>query len=109
MNVLIWNLLIPETVKVQVEKGWLKLEGTVEWQYQKEEAERALRGLKGVKEVQNDIIVSPKINAFSVKSKIEDAFKRNAEIDAELIEVDAMGSTVTLRGKVRSLAERNEA
>jgi len=109
VNVLIWNLLIPETVKVQVEKGWLKLEGTVEWQYQKEEAERALRGLKGVKEVQNDIIVSPKINAFSVKSKIEDAFKRNAEIDAEHFEVDAMGSSVSLRGIVRSLAERNEA
>lgn len=109
LNVLEWNLMVPKTVKVQVTDGWLTLQGAVQWRYQKEEAERAVRSLAGVKIVVNEITVTPSVSAVGVKSKIEDAFKRSAEIDAGHIKVEATGSTVTLRGKVRSRAARDEA
>ena len=109
LNLLQWNLMVPDTVKVQVTDGWLTLKGAVEWQYQKEEAERAVRSLTGVKTIVNEITVTPKVSAVGVKSKIEDAFKRSAEIDAGHIQVEATGSTVTLRGNVRSWVEREEA
>jgi osmotically-inducible protein OsmY len=109
LNLLQWNLMVPDTVKVQVTDGWLTLKGAVEWQYQKEEAERSVRSLMGVKTIVNEITVTPKVSAVGVKSKIEDAFKRSAEIDAGHIQVEATGSTVTLRGNVRSWVEREEA
>ncbi len=103
-----WNWLVPKTIKVQVTDGVITLEGTVEWQYQKKEAEEGLLRLIGVKSIRNWITVNPKASAVGVKSKIEDALKRNAEIDATHIKVETSGGTVTLRGNVRSLVQRQE-
>src|SRR5271157_5099637 len=85
MNHLEWNYSVPNTVKVQVTDGLVTLQGTTEWRYQKDEAERSVRALKGVKGVFNDIVVTPKLSAIDVKIKIEDALKRNAQIDANRI------------------------
>ena len=104
-----WNVLVPKTVKVQVTNGWLTLQGEVEWQFQKGEAERAVRSYKGVKGVVNEIKVKSSVSASGVKKQIEEAFKRNAEIDAGHITVEAINGTVTLRGNVSSWAEREEA
>ena|ERR1035441_7822 len=109
LNHLDWNDWVPNTVKVKVTDGFVTLQGSAEWQYQKEEAERVVRPLMGVKGVINEITLKPIVSAGGVKTKIEEALKRNAEIDARRITVEASDSTVTLRGKVRSWAEREEA
>ena len=99
----------PDRVKAHVSHGWVTLEGTVEWYYQKEAAEQAVRHVRGVRGVINSIVVQPAVSKDVVKSQIEAALKRSAEVDAQRITVETHGSTVILRGTVRSLAERQEA
>jgi osmotically-inducible protein OsmY len=108
-NHLIWNFQVPETIKVMVADGWLILSGTAEWHYQKEEAERVVRSLNGVRGVSNEIELRPKASAFGVILKIEDALRRDAQIEANNITVEASGSGITLAGKVHSYRERQEA
>lgn len=98
-----------ENVKPAVQRGWITLEGTLEWQYQREQAESAVRYLSGVVGVVNSIRLEPKVAPQDVKRKIEEAFRRIAQIDAAHITVDTQGSDVILRGEVRSWAERDQA
>ena len=105
-----WDTGIPtDKVKVTVSKGWVTLEGEVEWQYQKEDAERAVRRLTGVRGVSNLITVKPNVTPSELKKKIEDALVRSAELDARNIKVEVQGSKAILTGTVRSWAEREEA
>jgi osmotically-inducible protein OsmY len=105
-----FNTSIPaDRIKVLVEKGWLTLDGEVEWQYQKTAAENAIKYLLGVKGITNRIAIKPKLNPADIKSKIENAFARRAQLDANQIKVEAVDSTVTLRGSVRSWEEKEEA
>jgi osmotically-inducible protein OsmY len=98
-----------DRIKVTVKDGWVTLEGTVDWEYQKSLAESAMKKLKGVSGVTNKIQVTPKASAAEVKSKIEEALRRSAELDARRITVKIEGSTVKLYGSVSSWAERDEA
>jgi osmotically-inducible protein OsmY len=98
-----------EHIKIVVKNGWITLEGQVEWQYQRATAETAVRRIKGVKGVTNTILLKPRAAPSEIKRKIQDAFRRNAEVDANQIMVETNGSEVILKGKVRSWAEREEA
>ena len=98
-----------EKIKVVVSKGWVTLEGEVGWQYQKDAAGRDVRYLTGVTGLSNNITVKPRVSVADVTTKIEAALKRSAELDARRITVEAANGTVTLRGGVRSLAEKEEA
>jgi osmotically-inducible protein OsmY len=98
-----------DRIKVIVNNGWITLEGEVEWNYQKERAEEAVRHIKGTKGVMNMIMLKPRLSPTEIKRKIEEAFKRSAEIDANRITVETNGSEVVLKGTVRSWAEREEA
>jgi osmotically-inducible protein OsmY len=105
-----WDAMIPlEKLDVTVSKGWVTLSGEVEWYYQKQDAERVVRRLTGVRGVSNLITLKPRITAMELKQKIEDALVRSAETDAERITVEVQGSKVILKGKVRAWAEREEA
>jgi osmotically-inducible protein OsmY len=98
-----------EHIKVVVKNGWVTLEGQAEWQYQKSTAENAVRRIKGVKGVSNLIVLKPRAEPSEIKNKILEAFKRNAEVDANRIQIETHGSEVVLKGTVRSWIEREEA
>ena len=98
-----------ERIKAVVRNGWVTLEGDVEWQYQRLTAERAVRPLKGVKGIINDIKTRPRVEPSDIKQKIQQAFRRSAEVDANQITVETSGGEVILKGKVRSWVERDEA
>ena len=102
---------MPENrIKVKVERGgWVILEGSVPWHYQRQAAEDAARHTKGVREITNLIGVEPAAAPADIKAGIEKALERNAVVDAQGIRVETQGRTVTLSGTVRSWAEREEA
>jgi osmotically-inducible protein OsmY len=98
-----------DKIKVTVKNGWVTLEGNVDWQYQKTLAESAIKKLRGVIGIINNIEVKPKVTPTEVKNKIGEALRRSAELDARRISVEVEGSTVKLYGSVHSWAEKNEA
>jgi osmotically-inducible protein OsmY len=104
--------VVPEdAIKVTVSRGWATLRGEVEWQYQRREAERVVRNLRGVRGVSNLVTLRPRTepSPAELRTKIEDALVRSAETDAKNIAVTTEGSKVILSGTVRSWAERREA
>lgn len=111
VNALRWHIQVPdERIKMTVRDGWVTLEGEVEWQYQRSAAERAVRNLTGVTGVSNLISVKPKhASAYDVSQKIKASLSRSAELDANRITVEEHDGRVTLKGSVRSFAERRDA
>jgi osmotically-inducible protein OsmY len=98
-----------ETIKVAVRDGWVTLEGETEWEYQRDAAEDAVRRVRGVKGVSNMIAVEPRAKPADIWQKIQEALKRNAEVDANRVTVETDGSEVILSGTVGSWTERHEA
>ena len=98
-----------EQFKVIAKDGWLTLEGEAEWQYQRNQAEVAARKLHGVKGVINRVVLKPRVAPVEIKTKIENAFRRSAEVDAQNIDVSADGGEVSLAGTVSSWSEKQAA
>jgi len=110
LNALRWHTAVQEDkIKIKVEDGIVKLEGEVEWEYQRNNAKMAIDNLTGVRSVINLITVAPKITPTDISKKISIALHRSATFDAEKIKIDVVGNQVTLRGKVRSFAEKEDA
>jgi osmotically-inducible protein OsmY len=98
-----------DRIKVTVRKGWVTLEGDVDWKYQSEAAETVIRDIRGVTGISNRVTVKAHVSPAQVKSQIEEALRRSAELDARRIQVEATDSKVILRGNVRAWIEREEA
>lgn len=110
VDALKWDVQVPhDRIQVKVSNGEITLEGEVQWYYQRMAADRAVRNLTGVRRVNNFIRVLQTATTADVKQRIREALRRQAEVDADQITVTADQHTVTLRGSVRTLAERRDA
>ncbi len=98
-----------QAIKVIVENGHLRLEGEVEWHYQRQQAARAVQGLRGVKGVNNQITLKPAVSSKEVRGNIQAAFHRSAQLEANRVNIETTGSEVELNGTVKTWAEREEA
>lgn len=110
-NALKWHSLVnEEQIKIKVENGWVTIEGTAEWDYQKKAAQVAVQDLIGVRGVTNSIVVKSKTtDVKDIKRKIAAAFHRHATFDSGNINVEITGTKASLTGKVRSWAEKRDA
>lgn len=110
INAFRWNWSIPEDkIKVKVENGWVTIEGTVNWNYQKESANDAVKNLLGVIGVTNKITIKSDVADLVEKKEIEKALARNWTINHDNIKVKVAANEVTLSGIVNSYYEKDEA
>ena len=110
VNALKWHSAVQEEkIKINVEDGHVRLEGEVEWDYQRTSARSSIENLTGVRSVVNLITVKPRISPTEISSKIAAAFHRSATIDAGKVSAEVSGGKVVLRGTVRSFAEKEDA
>lgn len=107
-DTLAWNVLVPATVQVSVEKGRVILRGHVDWDFQRNAAEKALCNLTGITGLINHISIEKSVEPLDVKKKIDEALQRMADDDARNIAVEISGSKVILTGTVQSLAESED-
>ncbi|MGZ8468345.1 MAG: BON domain-containing protein, partial [Gemmatirosa sp.] len=106
VSALQWDVIVPDDrIKARVEHGWVTLEGEVDWEFQRRTARRAIQNLTGVRGVTNLVALRKQASPLDVSQRIKDALRRQAELDATAIHVDAKDGTVTLRGSVHSWAE----
>ncbi|MGH7623870.1 MAG: BON domain-containing protein [Gemmatimonadaceae bacterium] len=108
LTALHWDVEVPDRITVKVDKGYVTLDGTVDWFFQKAAAQRAVRNLTGVRGVWNNIALKPRVAEKDVTRRIKEALHRSADREADRITVDAADGRVTLRGSVRSYAERKD-
>ena len=110
-NALTWHSAVNEDlINIKVDNGWVYLEGTVHWDYERKAAEKAVENILGVKGVINKVNIKTQVVApAEIKKAIRSAFQRNAVVDASGVSVDVSASTVKLTGRVRSWAEKNDA
>jgi osmotically-inducible protein OsmY len=110
VNALKWNVVVPkDCIQVSVENGAVKLTGSVVWNFQREAAEKAVRGLLGVKSLNNQITLQTHVDPKDVKDRINREFHRHAQLDADRVQVEVAGGKVKLKGNVKSWAEIGEA
>jgi osmotically-inducible protein OsmY len=100
---------VPNSVQAAVHSGHVTLTGRVDWQYQKRDAEKALRHIRGVRQVLNHITVSPRAVERDVRHRIAEALHRNANIDARHIDIAVSGDKAVLTGKVATWLQRESA
>ena len=110
VNALKWNWQVPvDKVKVKVEKGWVTLEGELQWNYQKDAAKDVVKNLLGVQGVSNNITIKSDTLDQVEKKDIENALKRNWSINDKDIKVKVSNHKVTLTGSVNSWYDKDEA
>jgi osmotically-inducible protein OsmY len=110
LDALKWNIAVPVgRLQVKIDNGWVTLEGDVDWNFQREAAEKSVRSLAGVRGVTNLITIKARPTPQDVKQKIKATLERGAQFDADRITVEIAGNKATLKGTVRSYAERRDA
>lgn len=109
VNTMRWHSSIPDNIHLKVEDSWITVEGTVNWNFQKDEVSKMLSNIKGVRGVSNRLAIAPKVQPEALLAKIRKALERNALLNAANISVKIMDDKVILEGTVQSLAEKRQA
>jgi osmotically-inducible protein OsmY len=110
VSALQWDAAVPdERIQATVRDGWITLGGIVDWQFQKEAADCAVRPLIGARGVTNSILVKPRVQPADIAARMRAAIARSAVRGSQGIRVESHDGTAVLRGDVHSLAEREEA
>jgi osmotically-inducible protein OsmY len=110
ISALSWNWQVPnDKVRIKVEKGWVTLEGELQWNYQKDAAAHAVKHLLGVTGLSNNITIKSESQDQVEKTGIEKALKRNWSLDDRKIKVKVSGNAVTLTGTVNSWYQKDES
>lgn len=105
-----WNTLVPAgRVQASASRGWVTLEGDVDADYERAAAEETIQRLAGVRGITSRIIVAPPQGEGPLRSRIEEALHRDPQLRGLHIAVETEEGLVRLRGRVHSLAERDEA
>lgn len=108
VQMLNWDVMLPDdAIKVKVAKGWVTLEGQLDWEYQRRAAEADVHKLGGVIAVTNLITLKSRVQPADVSRRIEAALKRDAELEAGQVRISVLDGKVTLDGKVHSWHERD--
>jgi osmotically-inducible protein OsmY len=110
LRALMLDSLVPDTIDAKVDSGFVRLTGTAEWNYQRDEAETVTSNVWGVISLEDDVqLLGPEPDADDVEHQIKKAIERNAKLDADGIDVETKDHSVTLKGTVASWAERDDA
>jgi osmotically-inducible protein OsmY len=110
LQALMLDAVVPSTIEATIDDGYVRLSGTAQWKYQRDEAERVAGNVRGVVGVWDDVeLLGPEPNGHELQHSISKAFERNAKLDAKDLEVETEGRTVTLKGTVSSWAEHDQA
>jgi len=105
-----WSTLVPvDLIRITVDKGWIILQGEVEWDYQRRSVEKAIRPLMGVVGISNEITIKPRITPTNLQARIAEALKRQVDREVKHLDIKVDGGTVTLKGNVNSWHERDAA
>ncbi|UZJ57803.1 BON domain-containing protein [Pseudomonas sp. KU26590] len=107
LDLIRWSTAVPgDQIMINVQQGWVTLEGDVEWQYEKQAAQNAIQKLDGVVGLNNLLVIKPKASVRDIKKLIDEALTRSADLDPSKIHVSADGDQVRLEGTVGRWLER---
>jgi osmotically-inducible protein OsmY len=110
VNALKWNsAVLQERIKIEVEDGVVRLDGEVDWNFQRTEAKKSIENIQGVRMVLNFVTIKPQTVPADIEKRITAAFSRSASIDSKAVHAQVSGNKVILTGTVRSIAEKNDA
>ena len=110
LDVFAWNAMVPaDAIQVKVERGWVSLSGKAKWHYQSKEAARVAARINGVTGISNNIKIENPVSVGDVRGRIEEAFRRQADLDARSLTISVDGNQVTLAGRVNAWSERKAA
>jgi len=105
-----WHTELPQdTISVKVRDGWVTLEGTVDWNYQRERAADVVRPLTGLRGLTNTLTVAPRATSSDIRDRIRNALEREVNREAKNLVIEIDGDTVRLSGVVHSWIERRNA
>jgi len=100
---------VPDKVQAAVHMGHVTLTGEAMWEFQRRDAEKAVRHIRGVRGVVNRITLAPMATARDVRHRIVEALHRSADLDARHVTAHALGNVVTLTGHVGTWFQRDIA